>query len=392
MLGRRSVALRTLHLRWVLGLVGVALVAAGCGSSGNNTSSGAPAGSSGGSSTGTLSSKQTSALQALLAPLAKLPPTIAVSTPLKKKPTGQLVEFLECSASACKVISGDLQTGAALLGLRYKAIQAGATPESFQAAAQQAVNDHPAAVVMVALDASLISKQLAEMKAANIYTVDSATASPASNFDTFLLSQQVLGKVGQGLAAYAILHSGGKAHMLYINWPVFTYSVAQTKKLQETTRSECPRCTLDTMNILPTDVGTDLPGKIIAALQQNPSINWIVFSNGGMDLGVEAALRSAGLADKVKMIADDTSAANYQDLKDHVLQVDISSDKELLSFYELDAIARHLDGQPVSNLANLQLFTTITAQDITFNPQTGSYHPIPTFKQQFEKLWSGSKP
>ncbi|MEV4450398.1 sugar ABC transporter substrate-binding protein [Streptomyces mirabilis] len=323
----------------------------------------------------------------LLMPFLVRPKTIALTEPLKKLPTGKVLTFLECSADPCKSLGRSMGEAAQALGMRYEPIQAGATPESFQAAAQQAVDERPAAVLMAGLDSSLIKPQLVQMKAKGIVTVDFSTADKPSTFDAFFLSRKAWYDVGAAEAAYAIKKSGGKAHVLFVNMSLFTLSRGMKAGLQETVKNDCAACSFKTIDTLQSDVGTQIPTKVVSALQQEPSINWVVFMAGYQSLGVPEALKAAGLSDGVKIVVQAPSANNYADLKSNVQTAAADVDLSLNAYYAVDAAARLVTGQKAPDLSNLQMHYLITGEDVTFDPKSEFFHPIPDYKEQFHKIW-----
>ncbi|MFE4756796.1 sugar ABC transporter substrate-binding protein [Streptomyces mirabilis] len=323
----------------------------------------------------------------LLKPFLERPRTIALTEPLKKLPTGKILAYLECTADPCKILGQSMGEAAKALGMRYEPIQAGATPESFQAAAQQAVDERPAAVLMAGLDSSLIKSQLAEMKAKGIKTVDFSTADNPSTFDAFFLSSKAWYNVGAAEAAYAIKQNRGKAHVLFVNMSLFTLTKGMKAGLEDTVKNDCAGCSIQTIDTMQSDVGTQVPSKVVSALQQDPSINTVVFMAGYQSLGVPEALKAAGLADKVKIIVQAPSANSYADLKTGTQEAATDVDLALNAYYAVDAAARLVTGQKTPDLSDLQMHYLITGKDVTFDPKTEYFHPIPDYKEQFHKIW-----
>ena len=178
--------------------------------------------------------------EAKLKPFLTPPKTIAVSEPLKKRPVGAEIAFLECGAPPCKIISNGLKRAAADLGARLKIIPAGGTPESFQAAAQRAVNEQPDAVFNAAIDAALIKPQLAAMKTKGILRVAWATAAPPPDaFDLYFLSPTSTSKLGETLANYAIAESDADAHVLFVNQSVFSFGKPMSEGVKNTLAQGC---------------------------------------------------------------------------------------------------------------------------------------------------------
>ena len=56
-----------------------------------------------------------------------------------------------------------------------------------------------------------------------------------------------------------------------------------------------PTASVEVTEVAVTDLGTNLPGTIVSALQANPDLDMIVYAFGGMLFGVPEAIESAGL-------------------------------------------------------------------------------------------------
>jgi ribose transport system substrate-binding protein len=362
-------------------------VLAGCGSSSSSTGANAAAASDS-HAAGASASPELARAEANLRPWLTPPKTIAVTQPLKRRITGALLDYLECSAGPCQLLAAGLRHAASDMGARLKVVPAGATPESFQAAAQQAIRDQPAAIVMPSLDPSLLKAQLAAMKANHILRVGWATASdPPGAFDLYFLSPASTETIGKALGDYAIVHTNGNAHVLYVNQSAFSGVATEGLGLKAALAADCKKCTYTTIDTLPQDVGTKIPTEVVSTLQANPSINWVDFGYGAMTLGVPQALSGAGLNGKVAITTASLQKNNYLDLKTSAESAGDDLNDEFFAYYAIDSIARALTGQSVPNLQDNPFAYIITAKDVTFNPNTGVYDPIPGFQQQFRTLW-----
>jgi len=330
------------------------------------------------------------AIEKKLAPALKPPKKVPLLTePLKQLPKGKTAEYLECSAIPCKVIGEGLKNAAKIIGMKFSTVQAGATPESFQAAAQQAVEDKPDVVLMPAIDPDVVKKQLEEMKAEGIVTALWATRPPAPGLiNVFLLRPKEYYEAGSAVARYAILHSNGEANMLFFNQSVWTFAPYYGEGVQKTLEAECPKCSFSETDTLPEEVGTSLPNKVVSEVQANPSINWLTFAYGAMDLGVPQALQAAELSEQVELISAEAQANNLEYLKSGEEVANDNGDRELEpAFYAIDGVARVLAGQKLPDYEKLKAFWFISPEEVEkLNPKE-PYHPIPDFQEQFEKLW-----
>ena len=380
----------------------LSIVLAACGGGSDSTSS-----SAGSSSNDSETSQETSVsdsestgaaangvdvaqVEKKLAPALHPPKTVPLLTEaLKHLPTGKTIEYLECSAIPCKVIGEGLKNAASIIGMKFSTVQAGATPESFQAAAQQAVEDNPDVVMMPAIDPDVVKKQLEEMKAEGIVTALWATRPPAKGLiDVFLLRPKEYYEAGAAVARYAILHSNGEANMLYFNQSVWTFAPYYGEGVQKTLEAECPKCSFSETDTLPEENGAKLPAKVASEVQANPSVNWVTFAYGAMNLGVPEALQAAELSGQVQLISAEAQANNLEYLKSGAEVANDASDREMEpAFYAIDGVARVLAGQKLPDYEQLNTFWFISPKEVEELNPAEPYHSIPDFQQQFEKVW-----
>ena len=94
-----------------------------------------------------------------------------------------------------------------------------------------------------------------------------------------------------------------------------------------------------------TDIGTNLPGQIVSALQADPELDFIVYAFGGMLYGVPDALKAAGLLDQAKAVSQAGGPLNFGFIANGEHQVaEVALASELLGWRAVDAAARVLLG------------------------------------------------
>lgn len=366
-----------------IGVLAISLAFAACGS--DSSSDSAPA-AAGDGSTG--AGIDTAALKSKLKPFLEPPAKIEIDEPLKERPVGKTMAYLQCSALPCKQIGEGLKEATAALGMRFRAIEAGATPETFQGAAQQAVEYDPDVIVMSSIDASLIEKQLQEMHRKDILVVDAATSEPpAGAFDQFWLSPKETAAAGDALARYAILNGRGEAKVLYVNQSVFTFGPILAKSIKQVLTNECPSCSYSDIDTLPDEVGTKIPAKVVSELQTDSSINWVVLAYGAMSVGVQEAINAAGLTDRVKILTQGASKTNYQGVKSGSEAGVLDLNFGYWSYYVADSAARALVGQTAPDFRDKTFSYFVEKADLTFDINKEVFNPVPGYQEQFKALW-----
>ena len=115
-----------------------------------------------------------SAARAALAKYSERPATISVTQPVGKQiPKGKKIDFILCGVQSCKDLADFFTDAAGQLGWQVKQIATQGTPESVQAAYEQALRDKPDAVVASGFPRAVYAKQLAQLKAAGIPVIQS---------------------------------------------------------------------------------------------------------------------------------------------------------------------------------------------------------------------------
>jgi ribose transport system substrate-binding protein len=78
----------------------------------------------------------------------------------------------------------------------------------------------------------------------------------------------------------------------------------------------CPECNVQFSEIGLGDLGTNLPGQMVSALQADPTLDFIAYAFGGMMFGVPEALDAAGLVDQAQAVSQAGSPMNFQFIAD----------------------------------------------------------------------------
>ena len=129
-------------------------------------------------------------------------------------------------------------------------------------------------------------------------------------------------KIGESLAAEIVADSKGKANTLFVNISAFQILQALGKQLESSYKQFCPNCAYAALDIPVTSLGKDAPDRIVSYLRSHPQVNYVVLSvSNALGAGLPAALRAAGLADKVKIVGQSGDTQTFQDLQAEQHQV-----------------------------------------------------------------------
>ena len=290
------------------------------------------------------------AAKATVAKAAVRPTEITVTTPIDKPiPTGKKITFVSCGVEACAIQGPILAEAAATLGWTVDQVATDGSPEKVQGAIDAAIRNGSDAVILNAADKDAYAKQIAEAEAAGVQFVTCcslATAGDGILYNTATDKQN--GPIGDDLAAEVVSDSGGKADALYVNISAFQILEQVGKTFEEGMEKYCSSCSVDSIDIPLTSLGKDAPDRIISYLRSHPDVNYIALSvTDALGSGLPAALKAAGLSDKVTIVGQGGGSQNFADMKAGAIDALVPFDAYSVDYLMIDALARHWAGVPL---------------------------------------------
>jgi ribose transport system substrate-binding protein len=374
---------------WALPAVLVsAVVLAGCSSS--KAADPSTAGS------GATSDAGVQAAKAYLATVSGNPKDIVLNKPLSKKPdTGKLVVKLVTAQPVTEVVSKGAAAAAAALGWQYKAIPVGQGAEDIQKAFKAALELQPAPVGIEVSGYPKVTyaAQLAEAKAKGIAVISESATDPAGSGDGIAGQLDGPSQVqiwGKDIAAEVVADSNGKAHVAMFSVSAFPILDEFVKGFKSGLSEWCPACTVKDVDQKATDVGTKTPQSVVSTFQRDPKLNYAIFSFGDLTIGLNAALKSAGLSGKVKIAGETATAANLQGVKDGSELAWTGFSSGVLGWRVVDGFARHSIGDDMTPTNTTPLPTQVITKDNVGSIITdsgGYYTGLNDYESQFKKLW-----
>ena len=365
------------HKGAALLVLGLALVAAtGCGSN----SGGSAAQSGGGAG---VAEAQTLTKQATTRPTS-----IGLTKPIGKPvPTGKKVVFISCGVEACEIQGNIIKQGAADLGWTAETIGTDGSPEQLQNAFKTALRQGADGVIINAVNRASVAKEIEQAKKEGVAFVTSASVDePGDGILANIADKRNSGNIGEHLAAQIVADSNGKANTLFVNISAFQILKALGDQLSSSYKKYCPDCKYDALDIPVTSLGKDAPDRIVSYLRSHPQVNYVVLSvSNALGAGLPAALRAAGLADKVKIVGQSGDSQTFQDLQAKNINSVAAYDYYTVDYLMLDALARHFAGAPPQP-ANPPLWL-VTPENMPAEATKGLFPVVPTYRDEFKKLW-----
>jgi ribose transport system substrate-binding protein len=222
---------------------------------------------------------------------------------------------------------------------------------------------------------------------------------------------------GKLMAAWTIKDSNSDAHVLFVSLPIYPTLVAQGDAAQAEYAAACQKCTFDVLGLSATQVGQgQTPSAIVTYLKQHPTTNqaaswpltiscscdfwpcvpttnYVYLSFGGLDAGVAAAIKSAGLADKVKIVGTQGQKSQLQEMVSGQEAAWSILPEQYTMWVVVDWMARlnesALNQQALdASSANPTYMVDTPAQaKAQLNVDDGIWQGPANFQSQFEALW-----
>ena len=349
-------------------------------------------GGGGGSSAGSIAQGSAGAgvakAQALAEKATTRPTSIGLSKPIGAAvPPGKKVVFISCGVEACEIQGDIIKQGAGDLGWTASTIGTDGSPEQLQNAFETALRQGADAVILNAVNRASVAKQIEKAKQQGVAFV--TCCSVEAEGDGIL--RNVAGKenserIGENLAAKIVADSNGTANTLFVNISAFQILQALAGQLKTSYKEFCPDCGYGTLDIPATSLGKDAPDRIVSYLRAHPEVNYVVLSvSNALGAGLPAALRAAGLADKVKIVGQSGDTQTFQDVQAGNIESVVPFDYYAVDYLMLDSLARHFAGAPVEKAQPPEWI--VSADNMPAQATKGLFPVVESYRDQFKKLW-----
>ena len=368
-------------LRKIVGVLALGATLGACGNEANE-GSGASSAARGGSGA-SLAKAQALALEATTRPTK-----VGVTTPIGKPvPAGKKVVFISCGVQACELQADIIKQGAADLGWTATSIGTDGSPEQLQNAFTTALRQGADAVILNAVNRATVAKQIEEAKRKGVaFVTCCSTESAGDGILENVAGKENSARIGEKLAAAIVADSKGKANTVFANITAFEILQALGGQFESTYKQFCPSCTYASLDIPVTSLGKDAPDRIVSYLRSHPEVNYLVLSvSNALGAGLPAALRAAGLADKVKVIGQSADTQTFQDLQAKSIQSVVPFDYYAVDYLMLDALARHFAGAPATD-AGPPLWI-VTPENMPARATEGLFPVVEDYRDEFKRIW-----
>ena len=390
--GRVRLTRRALISALTIGVAAIALAACGSSSSSSSASS-SGSGSSGTSSSvsATASGQSAAAANAILAPYADGPSAFPVTQKLAKRPVGDHIIYVSAGTPVSQQSYQAMIPAAKTLGVNMTEVNAGSSASTVGSAFDTVLSEHPAAIVVNAIDIDLWAAQLKKIQAAGTKVVSNGVFGLEKyGVPSPTLAEPFFTEVGKLDAAYVAANYGQKASIVFYTVPALQLTGYELTAFEAELAKLCPDCTTRVVQIDIATLGNTSATTIANDLEAHPTTKVAVFSADEMALGLTAAERAAGVSG-VKTIGNLPTSSNFAQLQDGTETAAVGFDVPILGWMQLDQAAREIDGQALSGpeakgFLDMQILTKSNLKNVTNGIWTG----YPDFVTRFKTLWGVS--
>jgi len=366
----------------------LALAFAACGSDDNSSDSSA----SGGGATSSGGGEGVATAQERLKPFEATPTEITIKEPLKgAPPAGKTIVMLGTNDPNNQKLQKSLKNLAAMAKWNYAVVSYDpANPATFNAAIDTAITKK----------ANYIAEAGIPLTPAMIKKVQDAGAKwvltsvhPVEVKDPIIVDANAYEndeQMGKVLADFFVSDSKGKGNVVIEHVPAYPILDGFTDGFQAEVKELCPDCKVKIQEItIPDLTAGKVPSVMVSALRSNPDANYVAFDVGPFAAGIDAALASAGLSQKVKVIGEAADEAGIAALKSGKHTAWTGFDPVYSTYVMMDAMFRDSLGMPIDQKASALQTTQILTKDNVGSVGATWGEPKDAL-DQFKKLWGMS--
>ncbi len=325
------------------------------------------------------------AYEPFLVPPAKLNQVTPLSGPVAKD---LLYVFLECELPQCVEIGIGAVEAAKAIGWKTKVLKwSTADMQTLLSVMDEALTLKPAAVTLTGIPQEVWADREAAFKAAGAMIIPIAVAtlktSPtvpmgAAMGDDYMADGALVGN-------WFIADSNGEGKALVVDLPAYPVLTAHGTGFKNTVKAGCAKCVMNTLDItVPQLAKGEYVPSIISALQKDPTIKYVITTDGAFIDGLSAALDAASMKD-IKVGGGSPTINNLAALDAGTEHAWAGEAIHMDGWIAIDIAARQLLGMeiPISGgRRTQQLFIKGNV-----GTPTSSLDKPDDYREQFKTLW-----
>lgn len=331
---------------------------------------------------------ETAAAKAYIQPFLTAPTTINQKVPLTGKVKSGTYVVIGCELPQCKTISDGAIEAAKAIGwktqyLQYKTVD-GSTLTS---AMKQALQYNPIAVSPIGFSQTVWDGLQPAYKKAGVPIVPIAVGdTQPSDVVTQGSSSQVDYAAGGALMAnWFTADSNATGKALVMDVPAFAVLKAYGDGFKSTVKKVCTACSISSLNIAPAQLATNgVVPAIVSALQKDPSVKYLIATDGAFVASLPAALKAAGITG-VKIAGGAADINNTQALVSGTEAAWTLEPTDQFGWVAVDIAARKLLGMDIPEADGGRPQMLATPQNV--GTPTNFLAAPKDYRDQYKKLW-----
>jgi ribose transport system substrate-binding protein len=322
------------------------------------------------------------ALAALKIRPAHIPVKIKITKPIPKHKT---IDFVVCGVPQCAILVAPLQAAAKYLGWTVHTVSGGLTPSSIGNAWTQVVHNHPNAAMGTGFPEVLFSSQLATLKSKHVPVINGfVTDKAGSGIVAIVNGQPSYSQAGKALGDFVLGTDGTTSNSLFVGSTTFPASTFEQNAYVAENTKLCSKCKEANLDEPATATQSQVITDIVAKVNGNSKINFVVCSQPTYAAGLPQALRTAGHSSvKILVNTPDPTTLGYLSQGKIAGIMNVPNTDAMAEF--IDALARYETGMstaPSQVAGGDWAVTKSTAKQVTY-----PYFLVKGYLGQYEKLW-----
>jgi ribose transport system substrate-binding protein len=317
-------------------------------------------------------------------------------TEATKAPKGVKLAIVSCSATlkGCQVPADAAVEAAKALGWEAAIFDGRANPKTQASAMLDALSWGATFILASSIDYRSIQLPLAEAKKAGVPVASVGQGGDTPNALPVLEPGQLAWAfavdpdnfgLGKSIGEWIIKDSDGKANVVAFNDKEFDGVVSQHAGIMDAF-SKCPGCKADEQTFSANQIATNLGQQVVGYLRAHPDVNYVYMPYDPAAFAVAAALRQAGLTERVKLASLLGDEENIDLIRKGGGQVaDVAFDTTYEGYAAVDQIIRYLNKQKLFEPHGENV--PMKVLDKTNLPDKGNWIADNGYKEKYLKLW-----
>ena len=319
------------------------------------------------------------------------PTTIPVTEPLKSAPApGETIVYMKCALVECQDSSDYLQEAVEAVGWTYEEVSFDqAVPATLVTGMRQALDDYdPHAVVVGGTPQAVWQSVVPEYEAAGVKIVGNFVG--PMEYDDTVIGQSAAGlntQWSEMLANWVIADSGGDAQVLLQTVNDFPVCKEGHDSFIATIEENCPECSVTVLNnTIAQLAGGEIVDTVVAGLQREPDIDYVVTTTSSFITGLPSALAAAGMTDRVKVASGGGTPGTLSNIQAGTEDATTGYAVAYSMWTTLDIVLRDMQDMDFDPDGNGGMPTQLLTEDVDFEV-TYNYDKPADWRDQFKQLW-----